>query len=568
MNSTQVDLRSNVPIPNYGYFSKTDSDKIGKDAYLSTFKKNLEKTCANVSLESDSGVSGGGFSVISNETYTKLYNEQDDYKKKIMDGIRKTDADNMTALIAAGIQIESIDTSPSSIQNQLKYLGCQVAQMHAREYNPDEFPQNMGTGTIKNIFDKFATYKPYLIVIFILSIYLFVQGVFGSMDIGYNIVQNLFRSEVGNDMGYWAGLLIGVAVPFIFTVSIFADEICKTLEKQNKIDITNNPYGSEDKPEQSKNLDYMMVVFFVLVIYGFMGVLYQFGSTGNTKFNAFNLFIIMGVLILISFFMYFFYSYTPFLTTGSNESSVFSRQPYDFKLYITKKSDVDTITSNQNMDVGIKKMFLTIAIVIYVLALVFFKINQVGAGMGGVMGGFLRGLTGAGAILVLPIIWVGNIVLSIQYFYIYPILILLLRGVRYFGTLMLYNVINSRGLGDTIRETMSDEFSEMMNAENLKNYSGSWGLVGVSLLKTWMNFCGFENRLSKELVENSNSQKNLSEDKYVTSLFFGRYSLKDEKNGTDIKMIMMIIVITIIMSMSILGNLGLLTTSMLNDSTS
>ncbi len=562
MNSTQVDLRSNVPIPNYGYFSKTDSDKIGKDAYLSTFKKNLDTTCSS-SVDSTK-------TSVSAEKYKLQYDGATEYQKKIMDGIRKTDADNLTALIAAGLTVpdSDIDTAQQKAINQIKYLGCQVAQMHAREYNPDEFPQNMGTGTIKNIFDKFATYKPYLIVIFVLSIYLFIQGVFGSMDIGYNIVQNLFRSEVGNDMGYWTGLLLGVAIPFILTVSIFADEICKTLEKQNKIDITNNPYGSEDKPEQSKSLDYMMVVFFVLVIYGFMGVLYQFGSTGNTKFNAFNLFIIMGVLILISFFMYFFYSYTPFLTTGSNESSVFSRQPYDFKLYITKKTDVDTISSNQNMDTGIKKMFLTIAIVIYVLALVFFKVNQVGVGMGGLMGGFLRGLTGAGAILVLPIIWVGNIVLSIQYFYIYPILILLLRGVRYFGTLMLYNVINSRGLGDTIRESMSDEFSEMMNAENLKNYSGSWGLVGVSLLKTWMNFCGFENRLSKELVENSNSQKNLSEDKYVTSLFFGRYSLKDEKNGTDIKMIMMIIVITIIMSMSILGKLGLLTTSMLSDSTS
>ncbi len=557
MNSNQVDLYKNVPVPNYGYFSKSDSTKVGKDSYISELKKNMDKTCSTVT--SDSNI------VVSNEKYSELYKDKTttEYQKKIMDGIRKTDADNLTALLAAGIDPDTIDTTPTTLQNQIKYLGCQVAQMHAREYNPDDFPQNMGTGTIKNIFDKFAQYKPYMIVIFILSIYLFVQGVFGSMDIGYNIVQDLFSGEVGKDMGYWSGLLIGIAIPFILTVSIFADEICKTLDKQNKIDITNNPYGTTDEnKEQSRSLDYMMVVFFVLVIYGFMGVLYQFGSTGNTKFNAFNLFIIMGVLILISFFMYFFYSYTPFLTTGSNESSIFSKQPYDFRLLITKKTDVDMISSNQNMDAGIKKMFLTIAIVIYVLALVFFKVNQVGGGMGGIIGGFLRGLTGAGAILVLPIIWVGNIVLSIQYFYMYPILILLLRGVRYFGTLMLYNVINSRGLGDTIRESMSDEFSEMMNAENLKNYSGSWGLVGVSLLKTWMNFCGFDNKLSRELVENSNSQRNLSEDKYVTSLFFGRYSLKDEKSGTDIKMIGLILVITIVMGTSILGNLGILTNPM------
>jgi uncharacterized ion transporter superfamily protein YfcC len=218
--------------------------------------------------------------------------------------------------------------------------------MHAREYNSDTFPKKVGLSNLREIFTKFITIKPYLIVIFFLSMFLFFQGLFSSIDVGYNVASNLFKGNTGNNLSYWAGLLFGIAIPFLIILSIFSDEICKGLKRQNHFDITKNPFGTKEAPTvEEKNMDYMMIALFILFIYGFIGVLYTVGAV-DKKMNNLILLIVMGILVLITVVMYVFYAYTPFIATATDNSSEFTTQPSTFEVVFILMNGVGGLPIN------------------------------------------------------------------------------------------------------------------------------------------------------------------------------------------------------------------------------
>ncbi len=127
MNSSQIhDFEDNVPIPTYAYYSKIDSSLIDSQAYKTKYTENINKACK--------GVTGVG-SVTSQPT------DLDDYGKKawkLYTEKNPKDADKVVASILAGKKPTSLSTNTD---NQIQYLACQVAKMHAREYDPDQFEQ-------------------------------------------------------------------------------------------------------------------------------------------------------------------------------------------------------------------------------------------------------------------------------------------------------------------------------------------------------------------------------------------------------------------------------------------
>ncbi len=542
MNSKQSYVNENVTMPQYFYFN-TKEEGTGVNTQRKKFDEAIDASCKTLT---------NNITTIDTKDTTKLTDGS--YEKLMYDSLKKNDADEVTAIAAAGLLEDSgtkLVSDEAKLKNQVKYLACQVAQMHAREYNSDIFPKKVGLSNLREIFTKFITIKPYLIVIFFLSMFLYFQGLFSSIDIGYNVATNLFKGDVGNNIGYWAGLLFGIAIPFLIILSLFSDEICKGLKRQNHFDITNNPFGTKEAPTtEEKNMDYMMVALFILFIYGFIGVLYTIGSM-DTKFNGMVLFLVTAVMGILAFFIYIFYMYTPYLTSTGNEGTM-DKKKKPFSLYVFKVDDVDSIQSNQNEDRGTKKVFHISAFIIYVLAMMYFKVQQNSSSTGSMFSSIIKGMTGAGAILVLPIIWVINTILAVKYFYIYPVLLIIARGVRYFATLLIYGALQTRGLGDRLREAFSEEFLESMGQNEMKNYSPSWGLIGISLLKSWMNTCGFDNKFSKEIVEESNTQKDLSQNKYTSSFILGRMLIKDNRNGMDMKYTMTILILTIVISSIVL----------------
>lgn len=533
MNSKQYKYGEAVPIPTYGYFNKSGG-RTGTETFRKTLQDNLDKSCTGLSTTG---------SVVSTSDMTSV--KTDKLAKQFLDK-NKNGADEITAAMIAGKNNVSITGDKD---NQIKYLACQVAQMHAREYDANKFSSGVGVSSIHEIFQKFASMKPYLMIIFFLSIFIFIQGFFGSFDIGYNIATSLFRGESSGDIQYWLGILIGVSIPFVIILSMFGNELCKTMKKLDYYDITNNPYGDNKMNAIGKSyIDYSMVALFVIAIYGFVGILYTIQMM-DKKMNWLVLSVVMGSLLMISIAIYVFYTKAPFVVTEGGKQEL--SKDREFGLYVKKIDDVDEIRSKNTLDENIRKVFVGTILILYVLAMLFFKTNQNRLGEGKWWGSVIRGMTGAGAIMILPILWVLNTALAFNYFYAYPIIIIVVRGIRYFGKMLMYKLLNT-DTGSVWREMLSDKFLEEFSDDKMREYSPSWSLLGVSFLKSWMNMCGFENRFSKEIIDTEGYSRNLSQNSYVSSFFILKMLSQREWNQNGVYFSILLIVLTIGIGMSVL----------------
>lgn len=532
MNSQQMKMPdgSNVPIPTYAYFNKANETTAN-----TTFKKNFDDwvTSACEGVTADGAVGS-----------VDLSNATDDQKALYNQFIEKNgkDADKVVASIVAG-QIPTIDGDDSKKQNQIKYLACQVAKMHAREYDSNAFAQGGRFGSIKEVFTKFASMKPYLALIFFISVYLYVQGVMSSMDVGYNVATNLFKGESSSDIQFWLGSLVGIAIPFAAILAMFSAEICKSLMSEDRWEIQNNPYGEKQNlSNEEKKMDYWMMALFVLFIYGFVGVLYTIGSI-DKKANWLVSAIIFGVLLIMTVFIYIFYNYTPFLATAADmEGETSQKRNRDVEIYVKKIDDVDEVKTSVGQERYIKQAFIISAVIIMLLAVFFFFYKG--------ESGFIKGMLGSGAILALPVIWVFNTVLAFNYFYLYPIILIVARGVRYLGMM----ILSYAGKADKVKGMMSSNLSRQMEDEAIREYSPTWNLIGVSFLKTMMQLAGMENNFSKQFVESNSYSSNLSQDSYVSGFYLLKLiSAKDRNKSTAAAFFSLIVVSIIIWAVVLYG---------------
>ena len=514
MNNQQIKMPDGlfVSIPSYAYFNKANETTANI-----TLKKNFDDW-VNTAC---SGVTADG--AVGSVDLSNASDEQKDLYNKFIEKNGK-DADKVVASIVAG-QIPTVDISDKK-DNQIKYLACQVAKMHAREYDSNTFAQGGRFGSIKEVFTKFASMKPYLALIFFISVYLYVQGVMSSMDVGYNVATNLFKGESSSDIKFWAGSLFGIAIPFAAILGMFSAEICKSLMSEDRYEIQNNPYGEKKNISNSeRQMDYWMVALFILFIYGFVGVLYTIGSI-DKKANWLISAIIFGVLLIITVFIYIFYNYTPFISTAADmEGETSQNRNQNIEIYVKKIDDVDEVKTSVGQERYIKQAFIISGIIIMILAVGFFFFHKIE----GPSAGFVKGMLGSGAILALPVIWVFNTVLAFNYFYLYPIILIVARGVRYLGMMILAIFAKS----DKVKGMMSSNLSRQMEDEAIREYSPTWNLIGVSFLKTMMQLAGMENNFSKQFVEPNSYSSNLSQDSYVSGFYLLKLmSVKDKNKNT------------------------------------
>ena len=79
----------------------------------------------------------------------------------------------------------------------------------------------------------------------------------------------------------------------------------------------------------------------------------------------------------------------------------------------------------------------------------------------------------------------------------------------------------------------SDDLKEQL--EDFSNYSPSYNLVGMDIIKTLLNVLGYENIFSKSFV-NNNKHNNLAGNKYVISGLFSYLGKdKDDESTEKIK---------------------------------
>jgi hypothetical protein len=535
MNSKLIDVSGTPKLPDIGYYN----EKGGVDEFLLSnphttsypaLKENISKSCTNIKND---GIYTQD-NIIDNELYKhypkdyinkysgKTYDELNmPYYLYKSDSVSANGHNNINTAISglAG------DVTINRIANQIQHLVCQLITARNRYYNPDDFPFFVDYSTVESIFYGLGPSMVWpLIIIFFITMYFIVSGLFDSIDLGANII-NCVQKTKTTGISYWIGILTGLVIFSVILIPSYQKSISDNLNQSSKDNITHNPYGIQHTiTAEKRRLDYTILSIFILIIFGLIALLF------TIKKESFNNFIYTGlvtfIMLIITVFIYMMYSYIPFFNTGDPDK-INSILPEPLQLFIDKKDpnineDVSKIESNQKNEKSLRVNFLITAIVIFILSIVFFKFGckKNSSGITEVfkpanfITNIFNAILGASSILILPILWVFNIILAIKYFYIYPIILIMLRFLRYAMMMFIY-----MSYKDNDQSGLSNDMRKIIN--NFKNYSASWGLIGVEELKIIMGLNGFDNIFSDYVINGKSNSVDISDNKFVSSGLLG-----------------------------------------------
>ena len=564
MSTSKIDIKNMPELPMFGYYSKDNIDSSDITKPKDVYKPNA-RSYSNQSLVNNLTAScvlepGNQWSSqkgiydpktdISVQKY--LPNGKDEASLNVPFYLAKAGVlvnntnDNSSILIDKINAKCSIEDGRKHIANQIQYLTCQLQQERNRSYSNKDYENSVGNESIKTIFEKFSNIKFLLIVIFGLSIFLFLNGFFGSLDFSSNLFM-LIQEKSGNSWKYWAGILVGLFIPFFVLIIVYSAIVCKNLTDLEKLEITSDPYGIENKiKSELKAFDIVTLILFLFLFYGLVAVLFTIrrDTFGNTMFVV----ITCGILLIMAILMYVLYAYIPFFNT--TDTSNVATENKDLRLFIDQQKELSNITSNQYKDANIRKTFLITFIFIFIISIFYFKFigniqaNDVDAN------GFMSGLFGACAILVIPALWVLNFFLTINLFYIYPVIVMIFRFIRYILMSLIY-IASSKN--ESLKDSFSDDLIDQL--DNFKNYSPTWGLIGMDELKILLNCMGYENIVSKMIYPDEEHGTNISANKFIASGLLHPLIQKivgEENNSTGIIFAGINLVLTVLIVLIIL----------------
>lgn len=441
-------------------------------------------------------------------------------------------------------------TIKNKLINQIRYLACQLTSARNRKYNAADFIVT-GGNTIASVFDSLGpSFRLPLILLFLITMYYLISGFFSSFDVTANVI-NIIQKNSSSSVPYWLGLLIGISIPIIVISNQYNSITTSNLSEIEKYNITSNSKGVENSiSETAKNIDYGTLTLFILLIYGFVGVLF------TIKKSSFNNYIyttlITVILLIIALLIYVLYSYIPYYNT-TDDSNIMSISSPPLKLFIDipqegQNNDISQITSNQKQNTKTRLIYATTAIIIFILTIFYFTINSYlkttndEYGVSLFIKSLFKGFLGSFAILIIPMLWVINFVIGLSYFPVYVIFLIFLRFIRYIGSTILYLYTKNKS-----KANYSDDLIKEL--DNFKNYTPSWGLVGVEELKTILAMNGYENLFSKSFISENNNSSDLSNNKFISS---GLLSFMVEKNYGGSILSIIYAVLTIVISSIIL----------------
>lgn len=548
MSSNPINIPGGPNLPNIGYYSTSkvddNSETNSPNNYsYNTLKNNLTNTCTNTSNGQNINNTTGVYSDPSNSSVSKY----------LPSGAKSLDIPFYLA--KSGVLMDSSNSAnlPQKVKeycnnttqniqpiiNQIQYLTCQLEQERNREYDPSSFDMVTNAPSVKDIFKKFGNLKPFLIIIFVITIYLLVSGFFASMDLATNIFDIVSNSS-NLDISYWIGILLGIASPVIILCVVYSQIVCKNLSDLEKFEITNTVYGVKNPiPSDLKKFDFMTLILFIFLIYAFVAVLFTIKRSvfGNYIYAA----LVGTVLFIIAVFLYVLYAYVPFFNT-TDEKDMLNTNKQLLRLFIDQQTSVSSISTNQYENAKIKHAFMITFLIILVLTILFFMLNSKNK--------FINGFLSSSAILSIPLLWVFNFVIGINYFYVYPMLFVIIRFIRYIIMSIIYIISEKKS---SLKDKFSDDLIEQL--DNFKNYSPTWGLIGVDELKLMLNIFGYENIFSKMIIPDDDEGKNISQNRFVSTGFLSyiiNFIAKKETNMKGIIYGLLLLVITIVVTIIIL----------------
>ena len=439
MASNLINIENTPTLPDIGYYNEnmesTNSTDINPNSVnYSTFKTNVANSCSKVTQK-------GLYPSATDPNISRYIPNKDINTMDIPYYLGK-----QGVLINPGFTENLMNTVQSTndktlITNQIQYLVCQLINARNRYYSSDNFPLINDYSTVQSTFAKIGpNMKIVLALIFIITMYFLVSGFFSSFDIAANIM-SIVQKDSDYSYKYWVGILIGLLVPVIFLTTTYTWQIKQDLNDLQKNEITNNPYGVESTiPQNNINIDYLTLVLYILLIYAFVAVLF---TIKKSSFNNLIYTILTGsIFIVLTILIYILYGYIPFFNT-TEQGKMLKTGPQPLRLFIdppTKDIPEDTsdITTNQSEDSTLRKVFLLTVMAVFIITIIYFYLKSSNP--------FIKGFLGSSAILILPMLWVINFVMGIQYFYIYPIFLLIVRFFRYIIMLILYIVTKDKSI--------------------------------------------------------------------------------------------------------------------------
>lgn len=531
INSDSINITGMPELPKVGYYNK-DIDK-GSNSYKE-FSSILTNNCTSL------GTSG-----IYNATDVSNISTSENIdlsKVSLLDVpyyLGKTNIFTNSLNNAINNQITNKNTG--AITNQMQYLICQLEKERNRSYSGDSAIINNNL-TLKTIFKRSGGLKMLFVALFILTMYLCTAGFFGSMDLASNIFSLIEKNGDTSNITYWAGLMSGIIVPIIVLCVLYSRMICKNLNDLDNFDITNDPYGIKNSTTEvstsARNFDIGILVLFIFLIFAFIAALF---TIKREVFGDFIYTVIIGLILsIISVFLYIMYAFIPFFDSADTKN--IGKKTEELRLFINNQEDISNIRTNQTQDINVKKTFAMTAGLIIILGILFFILKKSSP--------FINGFLSSSAILVLPILWVFNFLIAINYFYFYPILMIVIRFIRYIFMSILYIITEKNS---SLKDKFSDDLTEQLN--NFKNYSPPWGMIFVDEIKLILNILGYNNKFSKKIIGDDNS-KNISQNKFTSSFMLGFLvnfiATKDKSNISGIIYSFIVIILAIIISVIIL----------------
>lgn len=498
-----------------------------------TYNTTYDTTTLNIGIPEGTNILDYPYYIGKNGNFNNEYNE----------------VKYLTLKDVINININLKDIGITNITNQIKYLVCQLIKERNRKFDKDMFNVINNNLELKTIFKNFAVLKPFLVIIFALSMYILINGLIVSIDLGLNIFDIIINKKRHSSNWYWLGLCLGLVISIVTICAVYTNLIKKNIEESQEYNITNNPYGiKKDVSTSVKKLDYAVLIISVLIIYGLIAlsfiILKFVSSTSYYKYSI--IFIILFIIFIIISLLYCF---LPFLSVeNTNDVNDVNNGNEELRLYISNQNNVEQISTNLHQNSIVNKAFIITFVIILILTCIFFYSTNM-------ENNFLQGFLSSSAILAIPSIWLFNILIGLNYFYLYPLLYIFLRIFRYIYMSILF-LITETYTG--LKDKYSPDLLNILN--NFKSYTPSLGLIFVDELKIVMNMCGYENNLSKLILTNDNGFKNLSQNKYVSfiNLYFITHYLrhlfnKTHTNHRGIVYFVFILVITVIVSSIILS---------------
>ncbi len=391
----------------------------------------------------------------------------------------------------------------SAMSSNDQYNACQAVIARTRTYDVSKMTESGGFYGLKDIFVKLRSLRYVLLIILILSVYLLVNATLASADLGMNIA-SLIANRSSPSATFLIGALLGILIPAIISAIMARQQIESTNAKYGTYDISNSPYGEKvDINKKKESNDISLVIGLILIAFICIMIIYATLRSKSTS-TSMKVGITIGMFILLTIILFLLFYWAP-IVSYANDESIDKTYTIHRALKVWLKgedqSDISELTSNLHIDRFLRRYFAIYAVIALLVA-AFYIVQPSSMGTPSILEGFMASF----AIIALPILWIFNWMVGIKLFVIYPMVLMMVRYLRY----GLYFLLRMMYANDARMTHMKAEFDKP------ENYMAPWDMLGLTIFKYILKLNGGRALYSELFMDGKDGQKDITKNSYTT----------------------------------------------------